>query len=375
MGRRKLIGDAKDTGPINTMHNETINSESLNGNNMDKQENSECFDIEKEFQKLYDQALRMGLTNDDLERLNILNEIKWNGSYMKIFLRYLLIFIVVIGVVYMSIVCVFLFDWPVQQETLVQAWMKLYGADIDSEQCVISMPEMISDIFRPPVECSFCVNVTEVKTVYNISQDEFEELYAYTGVPVIIGDGTVNWTAPDHFSFEFFQEIYKEGSQALENQERNCQYFPYKTSFQRLGEVMSMSRERARMEDGSEPWYIGWSNCDFSAANTLRSHYKRPYFLPKLSESSRTDWMFMGSPGYGANLHIDHVGNPSWQAQITGTKRWTLEPPPECYFTCADRIEVTVHPGQIIVLDTNIWYHATLNVGKDISITIGSEYD
>lgn len=338
-------------------------------------EKCKAFNIEEEFKKLYDQAIKMGLTDDDLARLQILHDISWKGSYKRIFVICLLIFMSAFAVLYLSVLFTCILDWPVSRETVVRTWMGLYGADIDTESCVVDMPEFVNDVFRPPVECSFCENVTEVKTVYNISQEEFEELYAYTGVPVVVGDGTQNWTAPAYFSFEFFKEIYKEGSQALENQEKNCQFFPYKSNFRTLGEVMSMSPERARMEDGSEPWYIGWSNCDFSAANTLRKHYQRPYFLPKLSESSKTDWMFMGSPGYGANLHIDHVGNPSWQAQITGTKRWTLEPPPECYYTCADKIEITVHPGQIIVLDTDIWYHSTLNVGNDISITIGSEYD
>ncbi len=46
------------------------------------------------------------------------------------------------------------------------------------------------------------------------------------------------------------------------------------------------------------------SNCDPKAANILRQHYERPYFLPAVSESSRTDWIFMGSPGYGAHLHV-----------------------------------------------------------------------
>ena len=46
------------------------------------------------------------------------------------------------------------------------------------------------------------------------------------------------------------------------------------------------------------------SNCDSSAANVLRQHYQRPYFLPQTAESSRTDWIFMGSPGYGAHLHV-----------------------------------------------------------------------
>ena len=46
------------------------------------------------------------------------------------------------------------------------------------------------------------------------------------------------------------------------------------------------------------------SNCDSSAANVLRKYYQKPYFLPDDSESSKTDWIFMGCPGYGAHLHV-----------------------------------------------------------------------
>ena len=46
------------------------------------------------------------------------------------------------------------------------------------------------------------------------------------------------------------------------------------------------------------------SNCDSSAANILRTHYSLPYFLPDEAESSKTDWIFMGSPGFGARLHV-----------------------------------------------------------------------
>ena len=49
------------------------------------------------------------------------------------------------------------------------------------------------------------------------------------------------------------------------------------------------------------------SNCDSSAANTLRKHYNKPYFLPDDSESSKVDWIFMGSPGYGAPNHVRMV--------------------------------------------------------------------
>lgn len=46
------------------------------------------------------------------------------------------------------------------------------------------------------------------------------------------------------------------------------------------------------------------SNCDPLVANQLRLHYNRPYFLPKDSEVTKMDWIFMGSPQYGAHMHV-----------------------------------------------------------------------
>lgn len=51
-----------------------------------------------------------------------------------------------------------------------------------------------------------------------------------------------------------------------------------------------------------------------------------------------------------SGLQIDNVGNPSWQAQIKGTKKWTLEPPPECALVCDPKLEVTVQSGEISML-------------------------
>ncbi|GIY28765.1 uncharacterized protein CEXT_284871 [Caerostris extrusa] len=53
----------------------------------------------------------------------------------------------------------------------------------------------------------------------------------------------------------------------------------------------------------------------------------------------------MGKPGYGAHMHIDHVDHPSWQAQIRGSKLWTLEPVPECYNECRT-LETVVKAGR-----------------------------
>lgn len=62
--------------------------------------------------------------------------------------------------------------------------------------------------------------------------------------------------------------------------------------------------------------------------------------------------------------------------QIAGTKQWTLTPPPECHSQCsANPINVTIHPGEALLLNTNMWYHSTLVLGDQLSIALGSEYD
>ncbi|XP_068699551.1 uncharacterized protein [Montipora foliosa] len=249
----------------------------------------------------------------------------------------------------------------------------LIDFSMDKDICLLPYPEIILDMFRPPVNCSVCKEVHKVDRVSALSKEEFLRKYAYTARPVVITDGTKDWTAPEYFSFKYFKSIYSPDSPVMSSEDSNCQFFPYQSGYTALEEVFNMSEKDANME--GKPWYIGWSNCDSSAANELRKHYNMPYFLPETSESSKTDWVFMGCPGYGAHLHIDAVGNPSWQAQIKGTKKWTLEPPPECSHICDPKLEVIVNTGEIIVLDTNKWFHQTDIIGKEMSITIGSEYD
>ncbi|GLV37612.1 uncharacterized protein CBL_13885 [Carabus blaptoides fortunei] len=73
-------------------------------------------------------------------------------------------------------------------------------------------------------------------------------------------------------------------------------------------------------------------------------------------------------------MHVDNVVYPSWQAQLKGRKLWYLMPPPECIYRCVE-LSVTMHPGEIFVVDTNRWYHQTTILEGEVSITIGSEFD
>ncbi|XP_011298259.1 uncharacterized protein [Fopius arisanus] len=235
------------------------------------------------------------------------------------------------------------------------------------QKCLVGTPNVFQRIFRPAEDCSVCQDVQQVEKLADVELEVFEERYAYSGRPVVITDATNDWSAMKVFSFAFFKSLY-------EDQDANCQFFPYKTGFHNLREVFNMTEDRATLRPGSQPWYVGWSNCDENIGTVLRQHYHRPYFLPPLAESEKTDWIFMGSSGYGAPMHVDDVEHASWQAQIQGSKLWILEPPRECHYTCT-RVEVIVNPGEIIILDTNRWYHQTRIISEELSITIGAEYD
>lgn len=240
--------------------------------------------------------------------------------------------------------------------------------------CAISNNGFLMEIARPLMNCEICRDFRAVPIEENITTEKFMEKYAYSGLPVLIKNATQSWTAMSNFSFHFFKDLYTNTKGALESVEDECQFFPYKTEFETLAEVFNISDARANFSEGEKPWYIGWSNCHRLVALKLRQHYQRPYFLPNDSESSALDWIFMGGSGLGAFVHLDYVQRPSWQAQISGQKTWTLIPAPECESICHS-MNVTVDKGDIFVIDTNQWYHATYIHPGEISITIGSEFD
>ncbi|CAG9559513.1 unnamed protein product [Danaus chrysippus] len=236
--------------------------------------------------------------------------------------------------------------------------------------CLIPLPLDSKSLFRSPEDCSMCVRVRDVIRLANITAEEFEEDYAYTTQPVIVTDATKHWKAIQEFSFDFFSKFYRTTKMGRKINE--CFYFAYKSGLNSLNEVFAMDERRVNLS--GEPWYVGWSTCYEEETRALRQYYERPYFLPKTAESDMVDWIFMGGPGQGAHMHVDSVRHMSWQAQVRGSKTWQLAPPPECLYSCK-WITFTVQPGDILVVDTNRWYHKTNVLPGDISITIGAEYD
>ncbi|XP_032892096.1 uncharacterized protein LOC116982778 isoform X2 [Amblyraja radiata] len=301
--------------------------------------------IRDEVEDMVALALRSGLTERDIVRLPSVRKLLGDGACVRawpprqgvrgpaaaLLLLLLLLLLLILGL----------------GPSALRLWFHLHGSSLETEMCVLGFSDFHNP-FRQPLDCRVCSNITAVDRKSNLGHDEFLRDYAYSMQPVVVEDGQRNWSAKDVFSFEFFSQIYSNGSSALDNSGSECQFFPYDTEFHNLRDVFEMEAGRVGMHGNAKPWYIGWSNCDSSAASILRQHYKRPYFIPAISESSKMDWIFMGVPGHGAHMHIDDVDNPSWQAQIRGIKHWHLEPPAECYYECSS-LEAIVYPGQISI--------------------------
>ncbi|XP_044747446.1 F-box protein At5g06550 [Coccinella septempunctata] len=237
--------------------------------------------------------------------------------------------------------------------------------------CLIEPSSSFTELFRPVESCEICEDVDEIEKINNVSSEHFEWRYVRNSRPVLVKDATKTWKAMQAFDFEFFKDLY---GPIGDDDDPTCQFFPYKTEFKSLTEALNMSPDRAKMKQGQMPWYIGWSNCFKRGGDILRNFYTKPYFLSNNSETINLSWIFMGTPGKGAPLHVDNVVYPSWQAQIRGRKEWFLAPPPECTLKCKSHV-ILVEPGDIIVLDTNKWYHETNILPGEVSITIGAEFD
>lgn len=245
--------------------------------------------------------------------------------------------------------------------------ISLINKTVSSNSCLVE--NVLQEIGRPTFDCDLCANLTSVPVLRQISRMAFLKKFAFTGVPVLIKGAASHWKAIDTFNYDWLQSTYDNVHGSYDQHEINGQFFPYKTEFKNLEEALHMSDERR-----NKSWYFGWSNVQPEIVSVLRSYYKRPIFLPQDGEDSATDWIFMGTSGKGANVHLDNVERPSWQAQLSGKKTWYLFPSPECQDIC-HQINATMETGDIIIVDTNVWYHSTSIAPGVISITIGSEYD
>lgn len=248
------------------------------------------------------------------------------------------------------------------------------------DRCILETPEPHGygvDFCRVPVDCEICSDVREIEEVHvsDLSVEMFEELYAYSHRPLVVRNASVFWDALQVIDYNWLKAEYMKKPEEMDKTGDECWFNRYKTNeFRNLRSVFKLPQERVKMQSGG-PWYVGWSVCHEEVAEEMYKLIERPTFLHPESTPPKKPWIFIGTPGPGAHFHVDNVDLSSWQVQLRGVKTWKLRSPPECWMSCHGEIQTTLYPGDIIIVNTNIWFHSTKVHGPELSISMVNEFD
>ena len=129
---------------------------------------------------------------------------------------------------------------------------------------------------------------------------------------MVVRGAALDWPARSSLDWQWLRQQYTSQPDILQLDRHNCYFKCYKTQeFSKLGEVFNMSAERGRGE--GKPWYVGWSVCHPTVQQSIAALISLPPFLASQTAQGNM-WVFMGTPGEGAHLHLDHDLNlPTWQ--------------------------------------------------------------
>jgi hypothetical protein len=207
------------------------------------------------------------------------------------------------------------------------------GDDYDEEE-----EEKVADLHRMKMK----MRENAVIEIDGIPSKEFFTKIAYSSRPIIIRKGAAikenvsgGGMDVEDFNFAKLKDIFESEEGGVDTVSEECQFLPFRSPFGSLREAFDLiSSDNGRWD---HPWYIGWyvfiyldfwsfwtillvpnesnlmwsskfvrSNCHPGVASKLRKLFPRPSFLPEDSESSAIDWIFIGSPGLGAAMHVNH---------------------------------------------------------------------
>ncbi|EZA60525.1 hypothetical protein DMN91_009957 [Ooceraea biroi] len=238
-------------------------------------------------------------------------------------------------------------------------------------RCLLPNNYLVWEFTRPIANCDYCRDVESPLTLPNLTKEEFRA-YSYSSRPMIIKSAAHDWPARTKFTLQFFRDLYERTKGAYESVEEECQFLGFKSNFANLREVLAMSERRALHREGEDPWYIGWKNCHPQILDAMRQFYSVPHFLPDDAEIPYSNYIFLGYEE-GAVMHLDYISRLMWQAQVIGSKTWTVAPTPECHSECKS-FKFSVDATDVVLLDTRIWYHSTRVENDGLSLTVTSEY-
>ncbi|XP_030385586.1 uncharacterized protein LOC115632530 [Scaptodrosophila lebanonensis] len=234
-------------------------------------------------------------------------------------------------------------------------------------RCFLPNNNLVWEATRPISDCQFCKGIKGPLILRNLTREEFTP-YAYSSLPIIMKQSVAHWPAKRRLNYAYLKDLYASVPGASDT---NCPFQHFNSDLKSLHDVFRMPKERANLSEGA-PWFVGWSVCNPDLLAELRKLYPRPHFLPVDAEMPHSDFILMGYE-QGAVMHLDYIPRLMWQAQLQGNKSWFLAPAPECDHQCQS-FSFYVEPGDAVLVDTRIWYHANTVPKGQFSLTIQSEY-
>merc|ERR1711872_430982 len=120
---------------------------------------------------------------------------------------------------------------------------------------------------------------------------------------------------------------------------------------------------------------FGWSNCRIEGTRALRKLFRRPSFVPMMSEVFLEKCMFFIHPKSSQTLTMPPCGTENcFIAQIYGSSEVRLVPFDECKENCTSAISTELKAGQILYHPETPWKITVDAMDDDLSIVYRSDF-
>ena len=201
--------------------------------------------------------------------------------------------------------------------------------------------------------CGHCINVSHAPSISSISCEQFTELYAKTGRPLILKDALsssslINVSLSDALSY--FQKVYQTSDQSGKtddyfNEFRNVMDGYKAAAVYKPEDIFESANVETLL---STAWYLNWRLFNEEFLENKESLVPTPYCFSSWSYPHLDNIeFFFANPkdndvmtSFGR--HVDNTeSSGTWHAQLVGTKIWQVWPPLECEEVC-EPMNITV---------------------------------
>lgn len=226
-------------------------------------------------------------------------------------------------------------------------------------------------------------NARQVRKITNPSVDEFQQIWAPMGIPLVITDVISGWEAYSKWNFNYVVEKLGSSDVIVSKQGVNKVSHSSYTLKQLVHIIIN--------ENWDEPLYSNFSNHlntdmvhDYVAPDYFKCWYKS---IPKEDQSLVLSWIYLGTQNSFSGLHVDIHNTGAWNALFMGKKLW--------FFFPSDQIDL-LHGGKVNPFQPNLdlypnlvhasplicvqevgemvytpsgWWHCVLNLEKGFALT------